>query len=477
MATVQADLRRDVEALGGILAELERRASFPTFPEWLSDARDEYRWDYPHFRRMQRALALIKAGEMRRAVFQVAIRHGKSEHNTISWAGYCIERDPTTRLIVGSYNQTQANKFSREIRRLVSSRGVHLSSEVKGVQEWETTAGGGIRALGAGAGAASVNADGIIIDDPVGSRQDAESQAKRDQVWDWLTNDILARAEPHTWVTVTSSRWHQDDPIGRLLDRQGSQWLLVDMPGVAEEGDELGREPGELLWPELRPRSWMEEERSQLGAYGFSSLIQLRPRPREGAMFDWNWWGTLEEAPQTGRMVRYWDTAGTRPRGGNHDPDFTAGVLMCRMTDGRTAIVDVARFRKSVAARDAEMERICREDRRKYGPRISWWVETESGIDGRERMQRLLRRLQSTGMAVYLDPRPTTKKEIRGEPLQSAAEAGNIKLCPGPWRDPFRAELSDFPNGVHDDQADAAFGAYAKLGVPESTVRFEAISI
>lgn len=435
-------------------------------------ARPEYRWDARHFVEMQARLDQITAGEIRRLYFQIPIRHGKSEHNTISYAAYRLERDPRTRILVCSYNDRRAQKFSREIRRLARTRGVALSSERAAAGEWETESGGGVQAVGAGAGVASVNADLILIDDPIGSRDDAESQAKRDQVWDWLTNDILARCEPQTAVVMTMSRWHQDDPAGRLLDQQGSRWTVLDLPAEAEDNDPLGREEGEPLWPELRSADWLQEKREELGSYGFASLLQGRPRPREGGMFKWDWWQMLEEVPATGSMVRYWDLAGTEATGGGHDPDYTAGALLCRMIDKRTAIIDVARFRKSVAARDAELERVCREDLSRYPGRVVWWIETEAGIAGAERTQNLVRRLQACGMAVHTE-HPTGKKELRAEPLASKAEAGNVWLCPGEWRDAFRAEAADFPNGKHDDQIDAAAGADAKLSIPQNiaTVR------
>ena len=432
------------------------------FGSWMASARPEHRWDYAHFRVMQDRLDRVTAGELRRVLFSVPIRHGKSEHNTIAYSVYRLERDPKTRILLASYAQRQAAKFSREIRRLARSRGVALSTERDAAEEWETEAGGGVRALGSGAGTASINADLIVVDDPVGSRDEAESFAHRERVWDWLTNDILARAEPHTAVLLTASRWHQDDVPGRLIDRMAGSWIVVDLPGRAEEGDALGRASGAPLWPEYRGEEWLAEKALELGAYGFASLIQGRPRPREGGMFRWEWWQLLDAIPAEGQMVRYWDLAGTEVRSRGHDPDYSAGALLCRMTDGRTAIVDVSRFRRSVAARDAELLRIAREDMDRYRGRVRWWIEAEAGIAGAERTAAIVRQLQGIGLAVYTE-HPTGSKVVRAEPLASAAEAGNIALCPGAWRDALRAEAADFPNGTHDDQIDAVAASLAKL--------------
>jgi predicted phage terminase large subunit-like protein len=429
--------------------------------EWLAKYRPEFDWTAPHFRLMQSTLDEITFGELRRLIISISIRHGKTETIT-SYAAERIQLDPKLQVLVGSYNQGQADKLSRTIRDMVVAAGVSLNPDRTASREWETAARGGVRAVGAGAGVASVNAGLILIDDPIGSRDEAESLAERDRVFDWITSDILARCVPTTAVIISHPRWHVDDPIGRLRDRQAGRWRVIDLPGRAEANDPLGRSPGEPLWPQERGEEWLNNMRADLLEYGFASLVQGRPRPREGGMFKWTWWQLLPQVPLAGTMVRYWDLAGTEAKGKGHDPDYSAGALLCRMPDLRTAIVDVARFQKSIAARDAELEKICKSDLTSYRGRVSWWIETEAGIAGAERTSALVRRLQALGMTVHTE-HPTGKKVHRAEPLASAAEAGNVVLCPGEWRDPFRSEAADFPNGKHDDQIDAAAGAFAKL--------------
>lgn len=473
MPDEMADLVQEAEEVAW---EMERRGLIaPDFGRWMARCRPEFDWSARHFKVMQATLDRVTAGELKRVIFQIPIRHGKTEHNTYGFAAYHFAKKPRFRGLLGSYNQRQADKFSREIRKLVRKNGVPLSKERDAASEWETEAGGEFRAVGAGAGVASVNADGILIDDPIGSRDDAESLAKRSQVFDWITNDLLARAEPHTWVILTMSRWHQDDPIARLLDQQADRWHVVDLPALAEEGDPLGRAEDEPLWPELRDRAWLAEKKVELGTYGFAALLQGRPRPRDGGMFMWDWWQLLPEAPVCPRYLRYWDLAGTRPDKGKNDPDFSAGTLVGRMEDKRTAIIHQAAFRKSIAERDAELERIAREDKKRYGNQVEWWFETEAGIGGKDRTATIKRRLHALGLKVSDEP-ATGSKELRAEPLASAAEAGNVVLGPDdpekPWRDTFRLEAGDFPNSKYDDRVDSTAGAYNKLTLaPNRTTR------
>lgn len=457
------------------------------FGIWLAEHEPEpetFQWTADHFLEMQALLDDVTAGIVRRAYFSLPIRHGKTEHNSIRYAAYRLELNPKTRIIVASYSQVKANKISRAIRRLTRQRGVRLSNERDAAFEWETAAGGGVRAVGAKGGVAGENADLIIIDDPIGSRADAESEAEREQVWDWITNDLLARCEPHTAVLFTMSRWHSDDPAGRLIDQQSDLWEIIDLPGESfgEDQDLFSRPKGEPLWPEKRPKTWLIEKRRELNEYGFASLIQGRPRPRQGGMFQWDWWQMVNAVPRTGSMVRYWDLAGTLPKKKKSDPDYSSGSLLCRMVDERTAVVNITRFRKSVAERDATLLAICKSDLKRYPHRVTWWIEKEAGIDGERRTTSLMRKLQNLGMSVYTE-HPTGNKVLRAEPLASKAQVGNIVFCPDvvpgdprnedwehPWHDDFRLEAADFPNGKHDDQVDSTDGADAKLDEPTASV-------
>ena len=441
-------------------------AVLESFGAWIARARPEFQWTANHFthpRGIFPALDAITRGEVRRLILSIAVRHAKTESIT-AYLAYRLVLNPKLRLLIGSYSQQQADKVSRNVRNLARRMGVDISKDRDASREWETVAGGAMQAVGAGSGVASVNADIIAIDDPIGSRDEAESPVKRDRVFDWLTNDILARCVPSTAVIVSHPRWHQDDPIGRLRDQQAGRWTDIDLPGRAEPNDPLGRIEGAPLWPEERGEEWLEEKLVELSAYGFASLVQGRPRPRAGGMFKWADWLLLDTAPATGGVVRFWDTAGTEA-GKANDPDWTVGVALCRLPDLRTAVLDVARFRHAVSARDAAIAATAKADAQRFGGRIRWRFEKEAGVGGADRTAHLKRIAQAAN--IPCDDTPATGNKVtRAEPFASAVGAGNVLLCPGEWRDALRAEAADFPTGKHDDQVDACAGAFNMLAVP-----------
>jgi predicted phage terminase large subunit-like protein len=91
-------------------------------------------------------------------------------------------------------------------------------------------------------------------------------------------------------------------------------------------------------------------------------------------------------------------------------------------------------------------------------------LEQEGGSGGKAQCQALVRML--AGFIVTYEP-ATGSKEVRAEPLASQLGADNVRICrdePGNrWNAPFVAELVEFSNGKHDDQVDAASGAFNML--------------
>ena len=99
---------------------------------------------------------------------------------------------------------------------------------------------GSLRSAGVGNSIAGNPADGAIIDDPFGKREDADSPVMRQRVWEWYTNDLYTRLSAEAWIVLTHTRWHRDDLAGRLLrkmaDRSADQWEILCLPAVREEG-------------------------------------------------------------------------------------------------------------------------------------------------------------------------------------------------------------------------------------------------
>jgi hypothetical protein len=202
---------------------------------------------------------------------------------------------PDLRVIIGAYNHELALEFSGFARNLARECGL-LGPTSVAAHDWRTTAGGGIRAVGVGSGVTGRGANLIIIDDPVKSREEAESEAYRRRVWNWYRDDIYTRLEPNGAVILIQTRWHGDDLAGRLLAEAaagGEAWEVINLPALADANDPLGRQPGEALCPERFSVADLERVRTVLGTYSFEALYQQRPRPQAGALMKREWLGQI----------------------------------------------------------------------------------------------------------------------------------------------------------------------------------------
>ncbi len=375
-------------------------------------------------------------------------RHGKSEQNTVRYPVWRLEHEPTMRVIIGAYNQTLANKFSRKARRVAVDR-IPLSLDRAAVEEWETAQGGGLRAVGVGGGITGQGGNLILIDDPVKSREEAESLAYRDRVWDWYRDDLYTRLEPGGAIILTMTRWHEDDLAGRLMmeaQSGGEQWEVLNLPALAEENDPLGREPNQALCPERFDTPDLEAIKTVLGVRSFTALYQGRPQPAEGSMFKRQWFDIVPYAPEGLRWVRYWDLAASTKT----TADYTASAEVALSTEGDLFIRNMVRGRwEWPDAKKVMVQTMLAGNGTQHGIE-----EAMHGLAAVQEFQRdpSLSRVVLRGIKVDKD------KISRALPWAARAEARKVKIVQGTWVASFMDEICSFPQGTHDDQVDTISG-------------------
>lgn len=382
-------------------------------------------------------------------------RHGKSELATIHYAAYRLLVDQSLRVIIGAYNHSLACTFSRQTRRIAKEFGFSFSDDQNKQNQWSSEHGGGLYAVGVGSGVTGYGADLVIIDDPVKSRAEAESPTYRAGLMDWYQNDLYTRLHPGASIVLIMTRWHSLDLAGQLLEQAndgGEQWEVVSLPAIAEEGDLIGRQPGEALWPERYSVEDFDRIKKTVGSYAFSALYQQTPTPRDGGFFRPEWFKIVEPAPipPNSNLCRAWDTAATVGGG-----DYTAGVWMCRTGD-TYRVKHVSRGQWSPATRRTVQRQIAETDGRETIVHLA----QDPGSAGVDQVQHDTRNLIGYGV---ISKRPTGSKEVRAMPMAAAFESGSIELERGDWNRDFIDELCSFPTGKHDDQVDAAADAFSYL--------------
>lgn len=451
------------QPLAVLLAERERRrrareAEASTFAGWLASVAPSLDWTPPHLVLLRQRLEEVAAGKLRRLIVSLPPRHGKSTL-AVHFAAWLIERRQLARVLIATASIDLAILFSRQARRLLDGR-IQFAEDMNRAASWETTIGGGLRAAGVGTRIVGRGFDLCIVDDPIGSAEDAASAAERERVWEWLHADVFTRREPDAAIVLVMTRWHEDDPIGRLLAGEtAGDWTAINLPALADDEDPLDRKPGAALWPARFDAEALEEIRRELGEQRWSSLYQGKPTPREGALFAVLKIPIVDQAPAGLRAVRAWDLAATAGAG-----DWTAGVKLTGPdADGRFYVVDVVRGRWE----PSERNRMIRATAALDGQDVEIRGPQDPGAAGVEAAGAFIRLLAGYSVKVAT---VTGDKVTRADPLASQLNAGNVAIVRAPWVREYVEELRRFPLGAHDDQVDASADAFAALAVKDEEV-------
>jgi hypothetical protein len=169
-----------------------------------------------------------------------------------------------------------------------------------------------------------------VIDDPIKGRAEANSLVTRDKTWLWLTDDVFSRFSENAALIMITTRWHVDDPAGRLIERYGDRVTVARYPAIAEQHEKY-RGPGEALFPELKSLDFLLERRKLYTEASWAALYQQNPFIVGGGIFPIDKLTTLPIFDRTRilKSCRYFDKAGTEAGEGA----YTAGALIHQLKE------------------------------------------------------------------------------------------------------------------------------------------------
>lgn len=432
----------------------------PAFPGWLNQHFPTMVWDKPHHAVILDALQRLEDDEYDRLMIFIPPRHGKTQMVTVRATAWKLEREPETPVILAAYNQTLAEKFSRQVRRIVRER-VALDPERTAVNDWQTAAGGGLRAAGVGGGITGMGGKWIVIDDPIRGREEADSVAFRERVWEWYTDDLYTRREPGAKMILILTRWHQDDLAGRILaSEDGPSWHVVHIPAIAMDDDPLGRDPGAALWPERVSAEDIQKYRA-FNERGYWALYQGMPQPEGGAIILRDWWADssrrysiTEAAPRNLTVGRwqFWDTA----EEAHESAAFTTCTTFDLLPDYSVNVREV--YRARLMFPDL-LEAIERQARRHNRDEKLADIVVEYASSGKGTYQTLKANAPEWLRDRIKRYRPRDSKVDRAKAASQYFKAGLVRLplpdeaCP--WLHDLESELYSFPTGQFKDQVDS----------------------
>lgn len=240
----------------------------------------------------------------------------KSTYCSVVAPAWAMGRKPGTQIILASYATTIAAKQSRKVRAIVRdpryaslwNEKPTLNDDQRAVDDWQLSTGSSMMAAGLLAGITGNRADGVIIDDPLANREQADSAQIREKIYNEYLDTAMTRGKPRMWAILIMTRWHEEDLAGSILPvdysgesgilecRDGQKWEVLCIPAEAERADDpLARRVGEFLWPEWFPKEhWTTWRDNPRAARTWAALYQQRPAPFTGVHFNREMFGRYD---------------------------------------------------------------------------------------------------------------------------------------------------------------------------------------
>lgn len=402
-----------------------------------------------HHRLLIDKLEAVERGEISRLMVCMPPGSAKSTYASVEFPAWFTGRNPKLSIIAASHTQELAERFGRRVRNIAASEefgnvfGFGVSDDSSSAGRWDNERGGEYFAAGVGGSITGRRADLAVIDDPVKSREDADSERSRQKAWDWYVNDLLTRLKPGARQIVVMTRWHEDDLGGRILERERDKWELIELPMEAMTNDPLGRIPGERLWPD-----WFTDEMvsaAKMDMRSWNALYQQQPAADEGDYFKRDWFATEYAKQPAGLRIYGASDYGVTEGGGDYTEHGVFGVD----AGGCVYVLDWWRGQESS---DKWIESKC-DLIRKWAP-LCWFGE--AGPIRRSVEPFLRRRMIERELSCRIEWLPSiADKPTRARNIQALASMRRV-IFPehAEWKADVQGQLLRFPAGKHDDAVD-----------------------
>lgn len=445
----------------------ECRRCFLTYRKTINPGNKWGWWQEEIAAELQEFHDKLVAGQRPKLVIQAPPQHGKSVQ-IIDFISWLAGKNPNLRTIYTSFSERLGIRANLKLQRLYDSpiyqeifpdtsinksNSVAVSGQYLRNREILEYVGreGFFRNTTVRGSITGESLDLGVIDDPIRGRQDANSVAVRDAAWDWFTDDFFTRFSEEAGLLAILTRWHVDDPVGRLIERY-PEVKVLSYPAIAEV-NEPNRAQGDALFPEHKSIDFLLERRAIMDSANWQALYQQSPVVVGGELFRDGWWQTYDATfihPEYEYRTIYADTA--LKTGQQHD----YSAFQCwGFKDGHAYLLDQLRGKW-------EAPDLIREARAFYQKHID---PTNRGflrgmkIEDKASGTGLVQTLRREGVAVIPIQR-SIDKVTRAMDVLPQIEAGLVHIpSDAAWSKEYLAEFSMFPNGKHDDQIDPTIDA------------------
>jgi predicted phage terminase large subunit-like protein len=418
---------------------------------------------------IDRELVALADGDIDRLMVCMPPQEGKSSRISHRFAQWLLINDPDLRIAIVSYADEIARRWGADIKLDAQTftgeddtidLGLRLRADSRAAGRWQIAGRkGGVYCVGVAGALAGKPVDVLLWDDPLKDLAEAQSSKYRERAWRFWQAVAVPRLGPGSRVVLVTTRWHEDDPSGRLLAQDRGRWRVISIPAIAEStNDPLGRVPGEAMVSARGDRNWAQI-REDVGEYVWAALYQQRPAPADGGLFKrsglrhWTK-GAADRLLLGDRMLDLRDcwkfltvdlAASTRT-----SADYTVAAVWAIGLDGDLIMLDGIRERLDPAGHWPAV-RALRER----------WSADVVFVESRMFGTTLVYEAGRAGVPVQ-ELHADADKVTRALPATARAGSGRLWFPPEDrfptWSD-WQDELLAFPNATHDDVVDVV--AYA----------------
>lgn len=416
-------------------------------------------------------LEAVERGEIPRLMILMGPGTAKSTYATVAFPTWYIGRGRNRHIGSLSYGDVLCRQFGAKCLQLAASEeyekifGARMPSRRAAALEWTLPTGSTYFGSGILGGVTGRRLHGVVIDDPIKGRESADSKIIRDKTWEAYKADVRTRLIPGGFIVLILTRWHEDDPAGRILPekyegetgwvkgRDGESWYVLCLQTQCERQDDpLGREVGEYIWPEWFKDGHFDREKVAQGPRNWNALYQQKPSPDEGDFFKAEWFRWYDEPPRHIHKYGASDYAITAD-----DGDYTVHGVCGVDPNDDLYILDI--YRRQVDSFVAVESAI--DMMGSHKPMV--WVEEKAQIE-KSLGPFINKRMGERKVYTFRVQLPTAgDKTVRAQSFRARAAMGKVYLPRhAPWVQDLLSELLMFPNGKHDDQVDVC-GLFGRI--------------
>jgi len=248
-------------------------------------------------------------------VISIPPRTGKSRTASL-FAEWTFGKDPTKKIMTGSYNETLSTQFAKTVRNTIQTQKVEpfipvfsdVFPDVKikqgdaAMNMWSLEGQySSYLATSPSGTATGFGCSLMIIDDVIKNAQEANNQLTKQAHYEWFTNTMLSRLEEGGKIIIIMTRWASDDLAGRIINHFKDDAEVISLKALQDDGT--------MLCEDVLSRESYEEKKKLMSPDIFYANYQQEPIDLKGQLY--TSFKTYDSLPQFEKIQSYTDTADT----------------------------------------------------------------------------------------------------------------------------------------------------------------------